>query len=51
MHGDDIIMKGYEEDVRQLYAKLANKYELNMQIIGAAAHLNKSMKMLNRTIT
>ncbi len=50
VHGDDILMEGYEEDLWKLFKALQSKYECKMQVIGAGNHLRKSLKVLNRTV-
>ena len=50
VHGDDILMEGDEKAVRVLYARTAKKYECKMNVIGAARHLDKELKILNRTV-
>ena len=50
IHGDDIIMEGEEADLRECHRIIAKKYEITMTMIGSARHLEKDLKILNRTV-
>ena len=50
IHGDDIIMEGEEGDLRECHRLIAKKYEITMTMIGNARHLEKELKILNRTV-
>ena len=50
IHGDDILMEGSENELKEHYKKILKKYECTMSMIGSGSHLEKSLKILNRTI-
>ena len=49
-HGDDYLSTGAEEDLLWLKEKLESEFEVKSTIVGAASHLAKEAKVLNRVL-
>ena len=41
IHGDDILVEGWESDLRRIFKRIQQKYECKMDMIGQASHLDK----------
>ena len=50
VHGDDYLCTGPEKALEELKMKLSEAFEIKISIIGAAGHLEKMGKILNRIV-
>ena len=50
VHGDDYLSSGTEQDLMWLKSKLEVEFEVKSKIVGAASHLEKEAKVLNRVL-
>eukprot|EP00973_Karenia_brevis_P059783 8321689-Karenia_brevis.AAC.1 len=50
VHGDDFVSSGTPEDLKWLQEKLEEKFEISTKIIGEREDLDKSAKILNRSL-